>query len=77
MVTEDIKWALLKAIVAFLNSQGGTIYLGIEDKEGTVKGQLLTRKEQDTFKLFIKHLLERVHPKVDLNNRQEVNNPNI
>jgi len=74
---DKIKWALLKTIVSFLNSQGGTIYLGIEDNEGSVQGQLLTRKEQDSFKLFVKQLLERVHPKIDLNNRQEVIESNI
>lgn len=32
------KVTLLKTIVSFLNSQGGTIYIGIEDKQGSVQG---------------------------------------
>jgi hypothetical protein len=71
-VKEDkVRWALLRGIVSFLNAQGGAIYLGIDPK-GTVVGQKLSRKEQDSFKLFMKQLLEKVHPKVDLNHRQEV-----
>lgn len=62
-----MRWALLKTIVSFLNSQGGSILLGIE--EDAVQGQKLSRKEQDTFKLFMKQLLEKVHPEVDLNHR--------
>lgn len=37
-----------------------------------MQGQVLQRKEQDCFKLFLKALLEKVHPRVDLNSREEV-----
>lgn len=63
---------MLRGIVSFLNAQGGAIYLGIDPNKGTVHGQKLAPKEQDSFKLFMKQLLEKVHPKVDLNQRQEV-----
>lgn len=29
---------LLKTIISFLNSKGGTIYIGVEDNKGEVKG---------------------------------------
>lgn len=32
----------------------------------------LERKERDHFKLTTKQLIERIYPKVDLNNKQEV-----
>ena len=41
------KWNLLKTICAYLNSKGGTIYIGVEDKDGKVIGNILQRKEQD------------------------------
>ena len=63
---------ILKTIVSFLNSRGGTIYIGIEDSKGAVQGQFLDRKTRDNFRLWLKQMLEKVHPKVDLNNRQEV-----
>ena len=69
---DKAKWTILKTVVSFLNAQGGTIYIGIEDSLGAVQGVFLTRKDRDNFKLFMKQLLERIHPHVDLNNRQEV-----
>ena len=38
------KWTLLKTIVAFLNTKGGTIYIGIEDSDGKVNGFPMNRK---------------------------------
>ena len=29
---------LLKTVLSFLNSKGGTIYIGVEDSKGEVKG---------------------------------------
>lgn len=66
---EKAKRALLKAIVSFLNTRGGIVYIGVEDSQCAVQGQLLQRKDQDSFKLFLKALLEKVHPRVDLNHR--------
>jgi hypothetical protein len=69
---ERVRWDVLKTIVSFLNSHGGVLYLAIDQTKGTVMGQKLEKKEQDTFKLFMKQLLEKIHPKVDLKHRQEV-----
>jgi predicted HTH transcriptional regulator len=54
---ERVRWDVLKTIVSFLNSYGGVLYLGIDQTKGTVMGQKLEKKEQDTFKLFMKQLL--------------------
>jgi predicted HTH transcriptional regulator len=32
-------------MTGFLNSKGGTIYIGVEDKQGVVMGLPLSRKE--------------------------------
>jgi len=32
----------------------------------------LERKERDNFSLFMKHLIEKIHPKVDLSSKEEV-----
>lgn len=66
------KWILLKTMTGFLNSKGGTIYIGVEDKQGQVIGLELKRKEQDEFLLFLKGFIERIRPAVDLVNREEV-----
>jgi predicted HTH transcriptional regulator len=29
---------LVKTVISFLNSKGGTIYIGVEDSKGEVKG---------------------------------------
>ena len=69
---DKAKRTMLKTIVSFLNSRGGTIYIGINDSSGAVEGQVLDRKQSDNFRLWLKQLLEKVHPRVDLSNRQEV-----
>ena len=61
-----MKQILLKTIVAFLNSKGGTIFMGIDDSNGEVVGLTLGRRDMDEFKLMIKHMLEKVQPMVDL-----------
>lgn len=66
------KWILLKTLVGFLNSKGGTIYIGIEDNEGQVVGQEIKRKQRDEFLLFIKTLADKIVPPVDFFNREEV-----
>lgn len=38
------KWILLKTIVSLLNSKGGTIFMGAEDKTGEVIGLQISRK---------------------------------
>lgn len=59
-------------ICAFLSSKGGHAFLGIESKTMQVKGIKITTKQQDEFKFYVKELLGKVHPKVDLSNREEV-----
>lgn len=66
------KYILLKTITGFLNSKGGTIYIGVEDTKGVVQGQKISRKEQDEFMLFIKFFVEKIRPAVDLVNKEEV-----
>lgn len=53
------KWILLKTMVSLLNSKGGTIFVGAEDKTGEIVGMEIARKEQDEFKLFIQKLAEK------------------
>lgn len=65
------RWALLRMLTAFLNSQGGVLYIGVEDG-GEVVGVELSRKEQDEFLLFVKDFVEKIRPAVDLVNREEV-----
>lgn len=67
-----MKWSILKAIVSFLNTKGGTILIGVSPRSSKVDGLFLERKERDNFKLTLKQLIEKIFPKVDLNNRQEV-----
>ncbi len=55
-----LKQILVKTIVAFLNSKGGTIFMGVDDSSGKVEGMTLGRKEMDEFKLMIKQMLERI-----------------
>lgn len=35
---EKQRRTLIKTILSFLNSKGGTIYIGVEDNKGEVKG---------------------------------------
>ncbi len=69
---DSSRWILLKDIVSFLNSRGGTIYIGVEQNKGSVKGIFMDWKQRDNFKLQTKQLIEKIYPKVDLNNKQEV-----
>lgn len=66
------RWVLLKTIVSFLNSKGGTIFIGVEDSTGEVVGVGLQRKEQDDFKLFLQQITTRIQPKIDLSDREDV-----
>jgi len=66
------KYTLLKTINAFLNTKGGSIYLGVEDSNCKVKGYYLSLKQQDEFKFFVKGLVEKMHPPIDFSNREEV-----
>lgn len=67
-----IKQTLIKTIVGFLNSKGGTIFIGVDDATGRVEGVSMNRKEMDLFRLSVKQMLEKVEPKVDLVNQEEV-----
>ena len=66
------KWNLLRTICSLLNSKGGTIYIGAEDRTGEVKGISIQRKEQDDFKIFVQQLTERIQPPLDLCDREDV-----
>jgi predicted HTH transcriptional regulator len=66
------KWSLLKTIVSFLNSKGGTIFVGVEDNNCKVVGKLLSGKVRDEFKLTLKHLTERIVPAIDLTDKEEL-----
>ena len=66
------KWNLLKTICSLLNSKGGTIFIGAEDKTGEIKGYNAQRKELDDFRLFVQQLTERIKPAVDLSDKEEV-----
>jgi predicted HTH transcriptional regulator len=39
-----LKLTLLKTIVGFMNSKGGTLYMGVDDASGNVEGVTLGRK---------------------------------
>jgi len=39
-----LKENLLKTIVGFMNSKGGTIFMGVNDSNGSVQGVRLGRK---------------------------------
>lgn len=64
------KLILLKAITGFLNSKGGTLYIGVRDFEGTVEGVVMSRKEQDEMTRVILELTDRIEPRLDYNNRE-------
>jgi predicted HTH transcriptional regulator len=48
-----------------LNTEGGSIYFGIEDN-GTIKGVELGRKERDDLRLGIDNVVNRYTPQVYL-----------
>jgi len=66
------KWTLLKTIVSFLNTKGGTIYIGVEDTNCKVVGKLLPSKTRDEFKLYLLQLVEKIQPQVDLIQKEEI-----
>lgn len=45
---------LTKTIVSFLNSKGGTIYIGVEDNKGEVRGVELYEEDKADFTKFLK-----------------------
>ena len=55
-----LKKVLLKTIVAFMNSKGGMIFMGVDDSTGKVEGVTIGRREMDEFRLMIKQMLEKV-----------------
>ncbi len=54
-----------KYVVGFLNSDGGSIYFGIEDKHWTVVGVHLRQSERDKLARDIASKLRRVRPTLD------------
>jgi predicted HTH transcriptional regulator len=38
------RWGLLRTLTGFLNSRGGTIFIGVEESQGEVRGMALNRK---------------------------------
>lgn len=64
------RWILLKTLTGFLNSKGGTIYIGVEDKQGQVLGLPLPLKEQQEFDLFMRDFVQRIRPAVDLDKEE-------
>ena len=61
---DDQRKTLRKTICAFLNTNGGRIYIGIRDDDQCVFGLELTTKEKDQVILTIDDLLREIHPKV-------------
>jgi hypothetical protein len=37
-INKDLEWACIKNIAAFLNSQGGTLFIGVRDEDGAIIG---------------------------------------
>ncbi len=63
---EKAKKTLLKTIVSFLNSKGGTIFIGVEDNKGEVKGVELYQKDKVAFSKFLKELLPNIKPDINI-----------
>ena len=61
--TQNTFYIILKYICSFLNSFGGTMYLGIKD-DGTVTGVEVSHKIQKDFEEFINLELDKFHPHV-------------
>jgi predicted HTH transcriptional regulator len=57
LVENKHKWTLLKTIVSFLNTKGGTILIGVEDSNCKVIGKQLPSKARDEFKLYLLQLV--------------------
>eukprot|EP00808_Paulinella_micropora_P006471 g8428.t1 len=53
-----------KYVNAFLNSEGGVLYIGITD-DGTIKGIPVSRKERDLFRLFMDSEMKGSRPAVN------------
>jgi len=59
-----VRKVVSKYITAFLNSEGGTIYFGIED-DGTVSGLLMSRQIRDETRRFIDQKVREIDPPID------------
>jgi predicted HTH transcriptional regulator len=55
-----------KYINAFLNTNGGTIYFGVED-DGKVRGIILNRRGRDLLRLKLDNIVSSFKPQVDPN----------
>ena len=63
-VTHRIVEFATKYINAFLNTNGGTLYIGIED-DGTVRGVLLNREQRDDVRKHLDSSIDLFWPSVD------------
>ena len=52
---------LTEQIVAFMNTVGGKIFLGIEDENHVLKGGDYTPKEKDMLSIFLKNLAKKLN----------------
>ncbi|RPJ27448.1 MAG: response regulator [Chloroflexi bacterium] len=82
---KSIKSAIAKAIVGFLNSKGGTLFIGVADN-GTVTGiekdlEILPKKNQDGFQLELTNIislhigveyLSNIHSRFEIINNRTV-----
>ena len=63
------KRTLLKTIVSFLNSKGGTIFVGVEDNKGEVRGVELTPQSQAAFRECIEDMVQHIRPVLSMKDR--------
>jgi hypothetical protein len=57
-INKDVEWASLKNIAAFLNSEGGTLLIGVRDEDGSITGMTAdfnTFSESNKQDAFLKH----------------------
>ncbi|KAL4510500.1 hypothetical protein ABPG72_004654 [Tetrahymena utriculariae] len=59
---EQYREIIKKTITSFLNSQGGTIFLGIRDFDLTVQGVDLSRKNTDELKNIVSEIKRSIEP---------------
>jgi len=69
---EELKKKLKATICAFLNTNGGRIFIGVNNVGFLVKGLFLTTNDQDNLVRDIDALLKDFHPKVEPNEVQTV-----
>ena len=65
--SEEIQGRLEKLFCAFLNTNGGRIYLGVRDTDSCVFGLDLTTKDFDLLRLSVGEIMKRIEPKPESN----------